>query len=119
MVTTRALFSFLVPALISGAQASVDYPPLPEDLTTPYQQRLAIYGPNGEYNVQLLPISFVFGAGRLTLPFQRFRLDGIPTPRRIGAACNMVPRRILSSRKSAPPSHRPMTLPGRIRILLS
>lgn len=51
MVTAGALFSFLVPALISGAQASVDYPPLPEDLTTPYQQRLAIYGPNGENNV--------------------------------------------------------------------
>lgn len=50
MVTAGALFSFLVPALIGGAQASVDYPPLPEDLTTPYQQRLAIYGPNGEYN---------------------------------------------------------------------
>lgn len=46
MVTAGGFLSFLVPALISGTQASVDYPPLPEDLTTPYQQRLAIYGPN-------------------------------------------------------------------------
>lgn len=63
MVTTGAFLSFLVPALISGAQASVDYPPLPEDLTTPYQQRLAIYGPNGEDDLQLHFIGLVFGAG--------------------------------------------------------
>ncbi|EAW11058.1 purple acid phosphatase family protein [Aspergillus clavatus NRRL 1] len=32
--------------LATGALAAVDYPPLPEDLTTPFQQRLAVYGPN-------------------------------------------------------------------------
>ncbi|KAB8074926.1 Metallo-dependent phosphatase-like protein [Aspergillus leporis] len=35
-----------LPLLVSTALAAVDYPPIPEDLTTPYQQRLAIYGPN-------------------------------------------------------------------------
>lgn len=45
MVGSIALLSAL-PVLIKSTLASVDYPPLPEDLTTPYQQRLAIYGPN-------------------------------------------------------------------------
>lgn len=48
MVGSIALLSAL-PVLIKSTLASVDYPPLPEDLTTPYQQRLAIYGPNGEF----------------------------------------------------------------------
>ncbi|OOF93595.1 hypothetical protein ASPCADRAFT_53516 [Aspergillus carbonarius ITEM 5010] len=34
-----------LPVLAAGALA-VDYPTIPQDLTTPYQQRLAIYGPN-------------------------------------------------------------------------
>lgn len=25
----------------------INYPPIPADLTTPYQQRLAVYGPGG------------------------------------------------------------------------
>ncbi|RLM00406.1 hypothetical protein CFD26_108389 [Aspergillus turcosus] len=32
--------------LATGAIAAVDYPPIPSDLTTPFQQRLAVYGPN-------------------------------------------------------------------------
>lgn len=48
MVGSIALLSALS-VLIKSTLASVDYPPLPEDLTTPYQQRLAIYGPNGEF----------------------------------------------------------------------
>ncbi|GFF32156.1 acid phosphatase [Aspergillus udagawae] len=32
--------------LATGALAAVDYPPIPSDLTTPFQQRLAVYGPN-------------------------------------------------------------------------
>jgi acid phosphatase len=40
-----------LPLLVSTALAAVDYPPIPEDLTTPYQQRLAIYGPNGEQQI--------------------------------------------------------------------
>jgi len=63
MVAADAFLSFLVPALISGAKASVDYPPLPKDLTTPYQQRLAIYGPDCEYDSQLLLIGLFFGSG--------------------------------------------------------
>lgn len=34
--------------LATGAIAAVDYPPIPSDLTTPFQQRLAVYGPNGK-----------------------------------------------------------------------
>ncbi|KAJ5227402.1 uncharacterized protein N7469_007408 [Penicillium citrinum] len=30
----------------AGALASVNYPPIPEDLSTPFQRRLAVYGPN-------------------------------------------------------------------------
>ncbi|PWY83333.1 putative acid phosphatase [Aspergillus heteromorphus CBS 117.55] len=38
-------FSKVLPVLAAGALA-IDYPTIPQDLTTPYQQRLAIYGPN-------------------------------------------------------------------------
>lgn len=41
-------FGIVLPLLAGTALAAVSYPPIPEDLTTPYQQRLAIYGPNGE-----------------------------------------------------------------------
>lgn len=37
----------------TGALAAVDYPPIPSDLTTPFQQRLAVYGPNGKTSTQL------------------------------------------------------------------
>lgn len=37
-----------LPLLAASAMASVNYPPIPQDLTTPVQQRLAIYGPNGK-----------------------------------------------------------------------
>lgn len=37
----------VLPVLAVGSLA-VDYPTIPKDKTTPYQQRLAIYGPNGE-----------------------------------------------------------------------
>ncbi|KAE8165439.1 Metallo-dependent phosphatase-like protein [Aspergillus tamarii] len=36
----------VLPFLVGTGLAAVSYPPIPEDLTTPYQQRLAIYGPN-------------------------------------------------------------------------
>lgn len=32
--------------LVGTALAAVDYPPIPKDLTTPHQQRIAIYGPD-------------------------------------------------------------------------
>lgn len=32
----------------AGGVLAYDYPPIPKDLTTPSQQRLAIHGPNGE-----------------------------------------------------------------------
>lgn len=41
-----------VPLWASCALASVNYPPIPKDLTTPFQQRLAVYGPNGETEKQ-------------------------------------------------------------------
>ena len=37
-----------VPLLAGGALASVNYPQIPKDLTTPFQERLAVYGPNGK-----------------------------------------------------------------------
>jgi hypothetical protein len=36
-----------VPFLASCVYASVNYPLIPKDLTTPFQQRLAVYGPSG------------------------------------------------------------------------
>ncbi|KAJ5261117.1 hypothetical protein N7478_011712 [Penicillium angulare] len=41
-------FSFIksLPVLAAGALASISYPALPDDLTTPVQQRLAVYGPD-------------------------------------------------------------------------
>lgn len=47
MVGTTAAIKSL-PLLAASALASVNYPPIPKDLTTPVQQRLAVYGPNGE-----------------------------------------------------------------------
>lgn len=44
--------SIAVQALLVGATgvlAKVNYPAIPQDLTTPFQQRLAIYAPNGTY----------------------------------------------------------------------
>ncbi|KAI0480192.1 Metallo-dependent phosphatase-like protein [Xylariaceae sp. FL0804] len=35
-----------LPALAAGAMAAASYPPIPADLTTPVQQRIAIDGPN-------------------------------------------------------------------------
>jgi hypothetical protein len=34
-----------MPLLAASAFASVNYPTIPDDLTTPVQQRLAVYGP--------------------------------------------------------------------------
>lgn len=45
MVFVRALS--VLPLLFVSALAGVDYPALPEDRTTPHQQRLGIKGPNG------------------------------------------------------------------------
>lgn len=35
-----------LPLLAASAFAGVNYPTIPSDLTTPFQQRLAVYGPN-------------------------------------------------------------------------
>ncbi|KAJ6023782.1 hypothetical protein N7540_004579 [Penicillium herquei] len=35
-----------LPVLAAGTWAGVNYPTIPDDLTTPFQQRLAVYGPN-------------------------------------------------------------------------
>lgn len=47
----RITLANALPVLLAvpGVQAGlINYPPLPEDLTTPYQQRLAVYGPGGK-----------------------------------------------------------------------
>mgnify|MGYP001658011305 CR=1 FL=1 len=46
MVGVTTLIKSL-PLVAGSAFASVTYPGLPKDLTTPHQQRLAVYGPNG------------------------------------------------------------------------
>jgi acid phosphatase len=46
MVGVATLIKSL-PLVAGSAFASVTYPSLPKDLTTPHQQRLAVYGPNG------------------------------------------------------------------------
>lgn len=38
----------LLPLVASCAFAGVKYPEIPTDLTTPFQQRLSVYGPNGK-----------------------------------------------------------------------
>jgi hypothetical protein len=41
------MLGLLVACWASGVIASVNYPPIPSDKTTPTQQRLAYNGPNG------------------------------------------------------------------------
>lgn len=41
-----------LPFFAACVMAAASYPPIPVDLTTPVQQRLAIKGPNGEYMPQ-------------------------------------------------------------------
>jgi len=36
-----------LPAVAASVYAAASYPPKPADLTTPVQQRLAIFGPSG------------------------------------------------------------------------
>lgn len=38
-----------LPLLAACVMAAASYPPIPADLTTPVQQRIAINGPNGEF----------------------------------------------------------------------
>lgn len=38
----------LLPLVASCAFAGVKYPEIPTDLTTPFQQRLTVYGPDGK-----------------------------------------------------------------------
>jgi acid phosphatase len=38
----------LLPFMAGCAFAGVQYPEIPTDLTTPFQQRLAVYGPDGK-----------------------------------------------------------------------
>ena len=48
MVMGGISFLKLLPFVASCVIAGVTYPQIPTDLTTPFQQRLAVYGPNGE-----------------------------------------------------------------------
>lgn len=41
----------------ASALASVNYPPIPEDLSTPFQRRLAVYGPNGEIEKPIVVVA--------------------------------------------------------------
>lgn len=47
VVTIVALLG--VALLANNVRAAASYPPIPSDKTTPTQQRLAVYGPGGEY----------------------------------------------------------------------
>jgi hypothetical protein len=68
--------------LATGAIAAVDYPPIPSDLTTPFQQRLAVYGPNGR------PLDLVPPTRDLTN--QLYQLDGTHTRNWTRAASSMA-----------------------------
>lgn len=45
------LLSLILTTLIRGAAGNVTFPALPADKSTPFQQRLAVYGPNGMLNI--------------------------------------------------------------------
>lgn len=48
MKSTSTLGAAAVLLAAPGVYAGlINYPPIPEDLTTPFQQRLAVYGPGG------------------------------------------------------------------------
>jgi acid phosphatase len=48
MKSTSTISAAAVLLVAPSVYASlINYPPIPEDLTTPYQQRLAVYGPQG------------------------------------------------------------------------
>ena len=48
LVVMVGLYSVAVLLCAGGALAGVNYPVIPKDLTTPFQQRLAVHGSNGE-----------------------------------------------------------------------
>lgn len=50
MVVTA--LSWALPVFIAGA-AAANYPAVPQDVTTPVQQRLAIVGPNGKQDLAM------------------------------------------------------------------
>lgn len=45
-----------LPVLAAGAFAAASYPPIPVDLTTPVQQRIAVIGPN---SMSIQPVSCI------------------------------------------------------------
>jgi hypothetical protein len=49
MASLLTLAKWLPVLVAAGALAGVSMPPIPADLTTPVQQRLAIHGENGEF----------------------------------------------------------------------
>jgi hypothetical protein len=57
------LSQVLLASWVAGVIAGVNYPPIPKDLTTPTQQRLAYNGPNGKVPEQtsfILPEARIF-----------------------------------------------------------
>lgn len=52
MKSTSTIGAAAVLLAAPGVYASlINYPPIPKDLTTPYQQRLAVYGPGGRMSL--------------------------------------------------------------------
>jgi hypothetical protein len=52
-----------VPLFVAYAAAAASYPPKPQDLTTPVQQRIAVNGANcmcHSYYELLLPLAYLF-----------------------------------------------------------
>lgn len=63
-----------LPLFAACAWAAASYPAIPQDRTTPVQQRLAVQGPNGR---QIFNLSYV---GQVLLTYNELcRLDGIHT----------------------------------------
>lgn len=88
MVGSTAFIKAL-PMLAVSAFAGVNYPTIPADLTTPFQQRLAVYGPNCK--IYILSMNIYGGAIKLTGPSQPSLLVGTPMSSSARAAWSTVP----------------------------
>lgn len=49
LTMSKALFMIKALPFLAASAFAVDYPTIPDDLTTPVQQRLAVYGPNCKF----------------------------------------------------------------------
>lgn len=65
----------VLPVLAAGAFAAASYPPIPADLTTPVQQRIAVNGPN---SMSIQPEPCKVRSRCTDVRQQAFQLGGTP-----------------------------------------